>query len=193
MMKKHDNRKQQILLSVVIAFIMVSSVIGFMFGREEQNTVEYNKIKFYQKNFLWATKINGQEVVFHNFPTAVEYLNISDDIYTKIKSTLEIDSTYDQNNSYVEEIAGIQYELEMVLNNFFNIYLRKGLTDENKYNLPMITCDDATPVVPVLYFKTGNRTEVYLENNCIIAEAKNGVDLLKIKDRIILGLLGIME
>jgi len=192
-MRKKESKKKQVLLSVVIAVIMVSSILGYMFGREEPNTVEYNKLKFYQKNFLWATKINGVEVVFHNFPSAVEYINISDEIFSRITSTLEVDSTYDQNSSFVEDIALAQHSLEQIFSNFFNIYLRKGLTTKSNYNIPIITCADATPVIPVLYFKTGNTTVVYMENNCIIAEARNGNEFLNIKDRLMYGLLGIIE
>jgi len=192
-MRKKESTKKQVWLSLVIAFIMVSSILGYMFGRQEPNTVEYNEVRFYQKNFLWATKIDNKEVVFHNFPSTVEYINVSDYVLSRMKSTLEVDSTYDQDNKFVEDIAVAQHDIENVFNDFFNIYLRRGLTTENEFNLPVITCEDATLLVPVLYFKLGNTTAIYMDNNCIIAEAKSGSDFLKIKDRIIYGLLEIIE
>jgi len=191
-MRKKENKRNQILLSALVAFIMVSSILGYMAGRNEPNTIQYNKFRFYQKNFLWATKINNKEVVFNNLPTAVSYINISDEVLSRIKSTLEVDTTYDQNSTYKEEIASTQFSIEKVLHNFFNIYVRKGFTEDNDYGLPVITCSDATQVVPVIYFKKGNSTSVYLENNCIIAEARDGADFLKLKDRLIYGLFGVI-
>jgi len=192
-MRKKEKKNKQVLLSIFIAIIMVSSILGYMFGRDEPNTVKYNKVDFYQNNFLWATKINDKEVVFHNFPSAVEHINISDEIFARIKSTLEVDSTYDQNNSFAKDIALAQHSVELIMDDFFNIYLRKGMTTENEYNLPVITCKEATPFIPVLYFKIANQTSVYLENNCIIAEARNGLEFLKIKDRLLYGLFDIIE
>ena len=112
---------------------------------------------------------------------------------TRIKSTLEVDSTYDQDNKFAEDVALAQHNTGTVLNEFFNIYLSQGMTAENEYNLPVITCSDATPYIPVIYFRIANQTSIYLENNCIIAEGKNGLEFLKIKDRILYGLFDIIE
>ena len=66
------------------------------------------------------------------------------------------------------------------------------MTEVNEFTLPVITCDDATSSVPVLYFVESNETKIYSENGCIIAEAKFETDLLRIKDRLLYERLGII-
>ena len=68
-----------------------------------------------------------------------------------------------------------------------------GFTTENEYNIPVITCADATPTVPVLYFQRTNETKVYREGSCIILEAATDFDLLRLKDRILYGIFGVMK
>ena len=68
-----------------------------------------------------------------------------------------------------------------------------GFTEENKFDFPIITCDDATESIPVIYFRGANQTAIYEEANCIIAEAKREADFLRIKDRLIFGVFGVIE
>ncbi len=77
--------------------------------------------------------------------------------------------------------------------NAYNIYLRRGFTTNNTFNLPAIACDDATSAVPVIYFRKGNATKIYLKNSCIIAEAPSNQEFIKAKDRILYGMLGVMK
>ena len=192
-MRHKENKKKQALLSIFIAIIMVSSILGYMLGRDEPDSVNYGKYKFYPKNFLWATKIQSKEYEFNNLPTSVENINISKGIFVRIKGTLEVDSTYDENSSFSQEMALTQHELSLLLKSYTNIYLRNGLTKKNSYNLPVITCEDATDLIPVLYFKIANETQIYQDGNCIMVEARNGAEFLRIKDRIAFGILGIIE
>jgi len=194
MRRKEKNNKKQVIISLLIAAIMVSSILGYIFGKDQTNTVEYGKYKFYAQNLMWATKINNKEITFNNLPQTVEHINVSSEIISRMKGTLEIDSTYDSNSSYIQDIALSEYQLELVLRSFYNIYLRKGLTTQNEEKVPVITCNDSTTVIPVLYFKTGeNETSIYQQGNCIIVEARNGIEFLNAKDRIVYGVLGIIK
>ena len=77
------------------------------------------------------------------------------------------------------------------LNNF-NIFIRSGFTTPQN-NFPVLSCDDATEFVPVVYFKSGNFTKISLENNCILAEAAAHADVIRLKDRLVYGILGIIQ
>ena len=173
-----------------IAFIMVTSIVGFLW-KGGPPKVEYRGIPFVQEANGWSTEINDRMVSFNYHPNEVEHINISPAITQRLNS-VEIDTTYDVNDSYAEYIAKVQYTLELGLNNF-DIFVVKGFTEENEFNRPVITCSDATPYVPVIYFKKSNETDIYLEGNCIIAEAYRGEDFIRIKDRLLYAILGIME
>ncbi|MBW2980388.1 hypothetical protein KY360_03160 [Candidatus Woesearchaeota archaeon] len=190
MKKRKDNKRMQTIMMGFIAFIMVTSIVGFLW-KGGQPKVEYNGIPFVQEASGWTAEINTQKISFNYHPNEVEHINISPAITQRL-DTVEIDTTYDINDSYAEYIAKVQYTLGLGLNNF-DIFVVKGFTEENEFNRPVITCDDATAYVPVIYFKKSNETKVYLEGNCIMAEAYRGDDLIKIKDRLLYTILGIMK
>ena len=190
MKKRKDNKKMQTLMMGFIAVILVSSIMGFIW-KGGPPKVEYNDIPFVQEPEGWSAEINGRNVVFNYHPTEVEHINMSSEIASRL-STVEIDTTYDLDDEYAEYIAKVQYVLAQGLSGF-DIFVVSGFTTENEFDRPIITCNKATPFVPVLYFKKSNETNVYLEGNCIIAEASRGEDLIKIKDRLLYAILGIMQ
>tara|TARA_Y100000310_G_scaffold118295_1_gene117155 strand:+ start:3843 stop:4424 length:582 start_codon:yes stop_codon:yes gene_type:complete len=192
---RRENNKAKIIWAAFIGFIMISSVFGVMFYgfTNPEEKLNYKGTVFTRINNGFTTEINKKQVPFSYFPTEVENINIDQEAITRIKNTAEVDMTYDPDNAYSQQIALIQYNIEPILADFFNIYIRKGFTTNNSYNIPIIDCSQSTSKVPVLYFKESNTTRVYIENDCIIAEAGKGNEFLKISDRILYGIFGIIE
>jgi len=189
--KRERNAK---IMVFFMAFIMIGSVFGVIFFgyNQQENKVKYNKVEFTQKESLWSVRINNKEAVFNYLPTDVEDIEIEEDVLNRLANLVEIDPTSDINNSFKEHIALAQHQMTLTLNNF-NIYVRAGFTAENEFSMPVITCKDSTSNVPVVYFIESNQTKIYLKNNCIIAEGKDGFDFLRITDRLLYKILGIME
>ena len=195
-MKKHDKtEKRNKAIVIFIALIMISSAFAVIFYGYSPNTtkLEYNDITFTRKNDFWTANINKKEAFFNYFPTEVEYINISSEVTSRIKNTLEVDFTSDFNSTFKENIAFAQYQLAQMLNAHFNIYLRQGSTSKNEYNLPVILCQNATKIVPVFYLKESNQTDIYFKNDCIVMEFKESSDIIKIKDRILYDLFNIIR
>ncbi len=176
---------------IFVSFIMISSVIGFLYG-SQNNEMKYENFKFIRNQNKWLVTVNDKNLAFDYFPTEVEYINLSQDIKIILLNKMEIDITSQVNDTFLEDIALAQYDMNLVLNNL-NIYLRTGFTTNNTFNLPIITCEDATLSVPVIYFKQSNKTEINLENNCIIAEAKEYTDIPRIKDRLVYAIVNIIR
>lgn len=189
-MKKLFNKKN--LVSLFIVFLMVSSVIGFMWGRSSIDTYDYKDYTFVRKENKYGLRTETGEILFDYFPTQVEDINLSEELVARITNTLEIDATSDPDSEMKEQIAITQFELKKAFNKI-GTYFRIGFTTKNKYNLSIITCTDATEKVPVIHFKKGNETSIKLENKCIIAEGKETMDFARIKDRILYGYLGVIN
>jgi len=182
---------KQNIVALFIVIILVSSAVGLMFGKAGLEKEKYNDYTFIRKGNGWIIRTENVELGFNYFPTEVEHIDLSSDIIDRISGPLEIDSTYDSNDTYAEAIAAAQFGLSDVLSRA-NIYLRVGLIDENEFNMPIITCENSTVHVPVIYFRESNQTKIYLEEDCIIAEADNEADFIRIKDRLLYGLLDII-
>lgn len=195
-MKKSKIFKKEQVMVYFITFIMISSVFAVIFyGNSETSTeVDYKEFTLTreegQKN-SWSAVISNNKVYFDYFPTEVEYINISREIMGRLSNTLEIDVTSFVNDSNKEMIALAGYELQDQLKSK-GIYVRYGFTTESTYNVPIITCNDATSAVPVLYLKESNETKVYLKEDCIILESKNDFDFLRLKDRLLYGIYGMI-
>ncbi|MBL7054379.1 hypothetical protein ISS05_01325 [Candidatus Woesearchaeota archaeon] len=177
-----------------MAFVMIGSIFGVMFFgyNEETNEVKYNDLVFVQKQDLWSTKLDNKEVAFNYLPDDTKDISLGNDVSDRLVNALEIDLTSEFNDSFKEQIALAEHYLTLTLDNL-NIYVRMGFTAENEYGMDVITCEDSIPTVPVIYFREGNETKVYLENNCIIAEAEGDFDILRIKDLLLYYILGILK
>ena len=193
-MRKDKSQRNKKIMVYFMAFVMVGSVFGVIFfgGGTFQNKYEYNDLEFVQQRDLWITKLNNKEAAFNYLPYDVANINLSNDIKSRLTNLIEIDVTSEFNNSFKEHIALAEHQMALTLSSF-DIYVRRGFTTKNEFGLPVITCQDSTQNVPVIYFIEGNETRVYLKNDCIISESKNGFDFLRIKDRILYQILGIIN
>ena len=193
-MRHRREEKGKKFMVYFIGFVMVASIFGvifFGFGGNSMNSTREKGITFVNNGNSWSATIDGREALFAYVPSQVEQIPVEGNIIDRFKNAIEIDMTYDFNDTYAEQIALAQFQMGTTLNNF-NIFLRNGFTSESG-NFPVITCEDSTSFVPVIYFKSSNETKVYLKNECIIAEAANELDVLRIKDRLVYGLLGIIK
>ncbi|MEE9525191.1 MAG: hypothetical protein V3V78_01120 [Candidatus Woesearchaeota archaeon] len=184
--------KKKLIISLFIVFIMVSSGIGYMFGKDGGEKYKYNDHSFLKRGNEWVLKVDGGELVFSYFPETVENIDLNFDI-SALNGLVEIDTTSDPDDKFKGKIAEAQYKMQDVLGKASNTYILNGMTDENDFNMPIIGCDKATSLVPVIYFKESNETKIEKVGECIIAEARSELDVLALKDRILYGMLGIIE
>lgn len=190
MRRKKKKNYAGIIVSIFIAVILISSIVGYIFGDAQERVSRYNGIKFTLTSKGWKTIYQDKIYIFSFVPVDVEDIALPDSI--NLNNLLEIDVTYEFNSTYKENIAEAIFELlNIVTKN--NIYLRQGFTTNNSFNIPIITCEDATPSVPVLYYKSSNQTNISQQNNCIIIEANNQNLFLAQTDRIAYKILGIMD
>ncbi|MAE42171.1 hypothetical protein CMO93_00235 [Candidatus Woesearchaeota archaeon] len=174
---------------------MISSVFGvvfFGFGSSGAASAKYNDFKFINQGDHWSTKLDGRYALFTYLPEDVVNIEVDNSAINILKNIIQIDATSDFNDTFSQSIALAQYQMGITLSNF-NIFIRSGFTNSKESDFPVITCNNATQFVPVIYFKSSNETKVYLQDNCIIAEASNDRDMARVKDRLVYGILNIIE
>ena len=192
-MKERKEKRKWGLIAFIV-FIMIGTTFSFVFFgfSPVADNAKYNGINFENNNKVWVAKINGKEAAFSFLPSEVESVFASDDFAQLLQGKFEIDVTYDVNSTYAQSIALAQYQMGLTME-AYDVYVRKGFTANNSFNIPIIKCEDATLNVPVVYFKYGNATNIHLEKNCAIAEAASNADFIKVKDRILYGMLGVIK
>ena len=191
---KEKKEKKKIGLIIFIILIMVGttfSVFFYGFSAPEEKT-KYNGYTFERSNDIWLSKINGNYAAFSFLPKDVEDIKTYKGFEEKLRDKFEIDVTSGTNATNIQSISLAVYQMGLTLEKY-NIYVRQGFTASNSYKAPIIQCMNATQNVPVIYFEYSNETQISLRENCIIASAKSQVDFIKLKDRILYGLLGVMQ
>lgn len=193
-MRKERGQKTQKFMVYLMGIVMIGSLFGvvfFGFGTPSAGSIKYKDFRFANKGNFWSTIVNDREALFTYLPTDAELIDVDDDVINRLMGVVQIDVTSDYNDAFKEPIALAQFQMGVTLNNF-NVFLRKGFTDENENNFPVIKCGYSTSFVPVIYFKGSNATRVYFQGNCIMAESSNPADVIRIKDRLVYGVLGVI-
>ncbi|MBI2129480.1 hypothetical protein HYU07_04525 [Candidatus Woesearchaeota archaeon] len=192
-MKKRRINKQ-VLVTLFLAFIMVFSTFAVIFDRYTNVVkLKYNGYSFSQNGNLFATKINGKNVYFDNFPKNVEDINLSNDAVNKVLNTKMLYITYDISQDTRKIMGKAQYDLQNALWQNLKIYAAASLMNESEYKLPVVSCRNATATVPVIELSYSNETGVDLEGNCISIHSTNEEGLIRLKDRVLFGLFGIIK
>ena len=186
MRKKKENKTPQVILVAFIAFIMVTSVIGFIWSGSPK--VRYNGFSFEQTPEGYYTEVGGKRVDFYYLPSDVESISVPDGALAKLENTAQIDMTSSYNDTNNEAIALVMYEISRALD---GLYVRQGFTEENPYEKPVITCNETGPV-PVVHLMTSSENDISVKDNCITIEARDPRNFIIIKDRILYSLLGII-
>lgn len=191
-------KTKKIINTILLLLFVASLVIGFSFSGffnlgDTSSKLKYDKFKFIRKGATWSTYVNNKEALFNYYPTDVLDIQLSEDIMALLFGKYEIDTTLDANDTFIQSISFSQYELGNMLNFHLGMFVRIGMTANNTFNLPIITCNQSTELVPVIYFKESNETKIYRNATCIIATAVIGEDIIRIKDRILYTILGIIR
>ncbi len=191
MKQKDDNRKSKILISIFIAFIMITSVIGFMFGQYATEQYKFRNYKFTRTDQGLSLVVNKQDVYFDYFPTEANITDFDTAIDSKIKSTKMFYLTYNYTSPYSEVLGKSAYDIILTLSKF-GVYVQPAFTNQTSFNVPVITCANATAFVPVIYFKESNQTRAYIDSECIVLESESETDFVRLKDRVLFGFFGIL-
>ncbi len=183
--------------AIIISFILISSTFAItFFGLSSDTSTEtvrkYKNYKFTRTQDGWQTDINDKQIFFNYLPSEVETIKVDQSIIDRLRFTPEIDVTLSINDSNADTIALAQLQMEQILADLSLIYLRKGFDTNTSFNFPIITCNES-PNVPIIYFKTSLNTSISLYGSCIIAEGESSQDIIRLKDRIIYGIYGIIQ
>ncbi|MBN2423309.1 hypothetical protein JXB41_08860 [Candidatus Woesearchaeota archaeon] len=200
MKRKSEIRKEKrrkILIAVISAIFLISSVATVVLyrGDDTQDTIILNlsdkDYKFTRNENFYTVEINNQDVKVYNLPYELNYINISPEIIDKIKNSYLIYFTFDPEQEDLTYIDFLRFDLKESLSPL-NKFIYEGTTKESSiYNLPIVTCENASAFSPVLKFSNSNTTKVHEKDSCIFIESR-ALGFVKIRDKIIYNLYGVV-
>ncbi len=173
----------------IIGFILVFSTFGFIFSYTNDQTTNYvyNGYTIQITTEGLALDLDDQRLIFTNYPESVIDYRPTPEITSLIRNSQALIVTYDPAEENPEPFGLTQFSLEQDL----NTYVIRALTNNTGYALSEFSCSNSTLYVPVLFYKTGNKTSYYQDGNCIIGEVAIAEDTLRLKDALLYDLNGV--
>ncbi len=178
-------RRNQFLVGGAMILIMLASLLGYAFGREQKSSSEkitYNGIEFIKESGLWKASIGNYEFSFTYNP----------------KETAKVSSALNSLNSYSGKPLYIYSEdsqaaAEIYRNLFYDTQIVERVQDaclsgeKCESNSPVKTCENNFIII-----KESNNTEVKQSENCVFIQGNTG-NLTKLSDGFLFKLFGISQ
>jgi hypothetical protein len=179
---------------------MITSVIGYMVTQGDGgNQLSYNGFDFQTSGYNgWLTDVDGKSARFTYHPSEIDNINISPDVINHLKNTKMVFLSFDPEDVSIQRIELARLELDQQLPAFFNIFPVTGVSNRTGTYaaFPEVDCRNATIFIPVLQFRTdpdGGRPSIESNGSCIILEAGSPDDIVILKDRLLYGMLGVIQ
>ena len=180
--EKKKQKRNQIIVSVILIFVMFFSVLGFAFNggdNETTNKLNYNGFEFINQNGFWIFEKEAFQFVFRYNP----------------KEVRGIDSEVDYINKYLDKPLYIYSENDEasseIYNNFDQIVQRMQFACFNEKecdeNLPTKTCENNFIIIT-----ENNVTNITQTDNCVFIEGAQE-NLTMLTDEFLFKILGIRE
>lgn len=197
-----QRQRRVLIFSIFMIGLLVFSTFAYFLsspGSAGTTQLEYGDYEFwYDPRPEWGTdaavlvtEINGQEIEFQGLPVEVGYLNVSSEAVTMLKAANQI-ALSTPTDLAIDDASTVDYvrlQLGLAIPKAFNAMS----TDDERYSLPVFTCDEATPQLPVVLFNATNETaSVTLDGSCVIVNGE-GRRLMQLKDRLIYEYYGILR
>ncbi|MBI5065241.1 hypothetical protein HZA97_03295 [Candidatus Woesearchaeota archaeon] len=185
--------KKKIFASLFIAFIMVFSIFGFILSYTlGEESVKYQGHKFVKTPQGWLSIINDERLFFSFNPQEVDFF-IKEEIKQFLKDKKKLTLSYNPKDFYSSAITEVALKLYQDLPKIKETKINFGLTNNTGYDLPLITCNNASAENPVLIFEENDfNASIELENNCIKLKYTTQLEVLQQGDAIFYTLAGMI-
>ena len=185
-----------LLMSLFIVALLVISVVALAYSFNTESSGAQSKKKYGEYEFLvteqyLTTNFEGLDLVFQHYPEDVSYTNVSL-VTERLRKGGEVYSTSDPELLLGSEISITQFEIGTISGIKHGTFLNVSFTEENDLGTLPVTCEDATPSTPVIFFNSSNSTsEIIEENDCVIVNFQTDLDFYRIRDKIVYDLIEI--
>lgn len=188
--KKSNDKRNQIIVGVLLVVLIVFSTLGYAFRNDEDESrkrVVYNNIEFTSQGDYWIANIGGKDYIFSYNPYET----------MRINSSLKDISNYYSQPLYVYPSETNDAILEIIRNlspQFQRQYIVQRtqeacLTQEDciGFDYPIKDCMNNFIIV-----NESNTTSISQNTNCVFIGGKSE-DMVKLADEFLFKILGIRE
>lgn len=178
------SRRNQLIVGGVLILVMIASVLGYAFGKEQTTDTEritYKGFEFTKTGNLWNVNTGTYQLSFFYNPQETEKINsILNPLSLYSGKPLYISS--ESNEAETEIYRNLFYQNQVVQRVQNACFEGEKCKDES---FPIKNCTDN-----VIIIKESNTTKITQQNNCVFIEGNKG-NLTKLSDSFLFKLTGI--
>ncbi|MCK5624697.1 hypothetical protein KAI04_02555 [Candidatus Pacearchaeota archaeon] len=174
-------KKNQIIIGVILIIVMFGSVFGVIvgsFGAEKSiDKIKYNGFEFIKQSNFWVLELGNFNFIFTYNPNEVQ------EIETEVNF---LNNYYDKPLYISSENSGATSEIVSNLNQIV-LRMQNACFDENdcEGDLPLKTCEDNFIII-----EEKNQTNIIQEENCVFIQGPQE-NLTQISDEFLFNILGV--
>ncbi len=188
--RKDPTRRNQILMGLFLAFIMVASSVGFFVGQTPPGAVKYGKYTFTQlEQGGYQTKIGKQPFMFFFLPQDVETIDFPPEAKTILRGSVVIVTNQPNMTPLNLQLAD---QLRFDLRQRLGITVIPGRTEPDGSPFPVLTCANASVQEPAVILEEANETKAALEGVCLSLRG-NESGLYMLRDRLLYEHFGVIH
>ena len=185
--KDKKNKKNQVILGIILIFLMVFSTVGYslinsQYNAQDTSVIEYNGIKFVQDTGYWSFQVNGNGFLTLYNPSETENVNITNSL--SLDNYMGKPLYFDSNS--VEAVSEIARNLNGLVLRAQNACIN---SEECISNYPIKSCSTDNVIV-IREPKEGESERIYQQQNCIFIIA-NEDEQIKYDDRLLFDMIGV--
>lgn len=177
--------------AIFVGVIMLMSVAGFVFSfnpSAQGANFRYSDLTFKQtQQGFFTTEVNGKRIDFFYRPEDVSDIDMPGFVVEKLTGSRVIYITYYWNSTLAESMALLQFDTANLLDSLHTVFAQATSETENPFNLPVISCANATSFIPVLLFQEANNTGISADSenpDCIVLNASSESGFGRAADRL---------
>ncbi len=181
------------ILGIIIILLMVMSVLGIWQG--DPSKQRYRGHTFTSDGAYVTTNVNDAKARFHYAPQTVEHISVPKSATDLLINAQSITVLFNPADPRVEDIETIRleltaYDIPTVLQKQAN----SAITSQDPaYFLPIVSCENATALNPIVYITSANASYITQEGSCVIMSSQSSYDMYVLKDRLLYGVMGLIK
>ncbi|MBI3036749.1 hypothetical protein HYY73_03280 [Candidatus Woesearchaeota archaeon] len=195
--RKGNSEKGKRWFAIFVGVIMLMSVAGFVFSLNPSGqgvNFRYGGLILKQSpEGFYTAELNGIRIDFLHRPEDLADVEVSPDILGKITGSRSIQVTYYWNSTFSDDMALFQFDVSNLLDSKYGVFVEPGFTTANPSNTRIVSCNDATPFVPVLLLQEANNTALGIDSSnpdCIVLNASGIAGFSRAADKLKYAVLG---
>ena len=192
------NTDKSTIIALIIVIIILVTASFIIYKIRNRDNYNYKDFKVQKTSFGWSVLafVNDQPYLLNlrYDPKSVENITIDKNVRTQLLSKPTAYLTVNPDMKGTSVIAAV--EIANIISRklgIFNIETIGALTEYVNNATPIITCNNITQKVNVIWLRTGLETKVFLEKECIIIQGTTEEEIARAADRLIYEVLTIVD